>query len=444
MGPESGLSIGTEAGVEEYQEPTEEAQAPSERLHDLLSHTPAELQAASREDVEAFEEQLVASMKENGFSAKTFARTAENFPAPLQRKLRNPQVVLENTLSHINDLRRLCRERFAREQAEFERQERERLRQQQEQEWEETVRQQALQKEEEYREAYATMQKAEAYGETAFTDWLYSRQPRDAAGRPQELAPGDQALVDRVEASIRGQSEKSRDFIELTSRLERGFALWLQEYEIFGQDILEVAGPVTKLDDISRHVDVAVQHHIPEVAKGIGIDFSVTGSDVELAKKLHHTFDHPTVRLKYGTQYFLPRQELITLVLTMDVNRAKRLLQRSNFMGVYDDGNPIHQSMRKSFDDISMRFHDREIVQYTLVEEAAAQVRQQITEMESGGVSDELTADHRSLLRHLEQLLEDRKSLRDMANAEVEKESVKHVYRTRDSYFIEQVASAAA
>lgn len=421
-----------------------EPTTPIDRLHSILSRPFAELKEATLEEIQAHERSLVDIMRTNDFSANLFLDIAAKFPAPLQKKLKDPMVVREQTLSHIVDLRRLCHERFAKEQAAFEKSERERRRSLIEQQQRRILDQQTLKLESEQREAWNVLQRADEYGEQRFQEWDDQRQAVDGRRQPRKIHPDHQALVDRIEARARQQKEAGRNFHEVMARMERAFGDWLSEYEIFGADVVTKAGPVNKFDDITKHVDDGVAHSIPGVKKKLGIDFSVNGNDIDLARKLKHGIEHPIERVSYNTVNFSTVDEFIPIVLTLDDDRAERLMRQSNFRAVIDPKNPIHQQMAESFSAVSARFHDREILQYTIVEEALEQVRFQLEEMERRQLSPEFLTDHRALVAYLEDILEKRKDLRDVANAEVEKETVRAVYRTRDRDFIRSAATSVA
>lgn len=421
-----------------------EPQTPADRLHDVLAKPYAELKEASLEEVRSYEQALLDVMHANTFSARSFAQIAESFRPALQKKLKDPAVVQENTLSHIVDLRRLCHERFAKEQAEFEKQERLRIGVEAELERQRVLNEQSLKQESEQREAWNILQRADEYGEQQFADWNDQRIAVDNRGKPREIHDDHRALVDKIEARARQQKLEGRNFHEVTARMERGFGDWLDEYDVFGKDVVTRVAPVHKYDDITKHIDDGVVHTIPGVRKKLGIDFSVNGYDTDLARKLNHGIETPIERITYGTVNFGPADEFIPIVLTLDDNRAQRLLRRSNFEAVMDSENPVHRQMAESFATISEQYHDREILQYTIVEEALEQVRFQLEEMQRRQLSPEYLADHQALVTYLEQLLAERKNLRDVANAEVEKETVKAVYRTRDRDFIRAVVPVAA
>lgn len=433
--------------VTDEDEELPEQVSPSTHLHQLLATPMSELAALPLEEVQAYEAELVATMHENGHSAKTFVETLEKFPPPLKKKLTRNGIQAGNVIDQIGILRQFCHEKFRQEQLAFEKAERERIAAEaaaaNQKQLEKHLEALKLREEAERAEAQTLIQNAHEYGEQQFAAWDLLRQPLDQRGNPRELHPEDQALVDKIEAKQREKFAAGRTFSKTTARMEQSFAGWLMTYEIFGTGVVEEVGPVAKFDDVSHHIDVGVHHHIPGVERGLAIDFTINGNDVDLARKLNHGFDERVVRNKYATQKFAQGENFIPIVIALDDHRARRLMYQTNIAAVARPENPIHRQMVQGTNLEARMHHDQEILQYTVVEEALEQIRFQLSLMEQEGVNERFMSDHRTLVKYFEELLEKRKDLRDIATTEAEKPGVQRIYRVRDPAFIRSVAAAA-
>ncbi len=423
MNPEMGLAP-------EMEEAPEIEEQPARTLPELMTIKTVDLSSMSLEELEGFETELQQQLESQGKKARSFAEYAENLPAGIQRKLKKPEGRQELMASYLdtrlNILRQDARQAASAQPDHFRGPV-------------ELVQEAPIEFRVEDR-LQGVFREAEKFSEQGFQDWTRRALPVDARGHARDYFPDDQRLIDAVQGTKYEQSTEEKEFSDMTARYEVGFARSLQHFDALdvGQNLM--VAPPSEFDDVARHVDVMASFKLNETAEPIhiGIDFTITRSDIDQAKKLKRNIVEPLRRVKYGTAEVAAGTEFIPVVVAVDRERADRLTKFFGLEDVPDQSSQAYRDLHEVFSQELERYHDQAVMQFEVVREIEAQVRYQRGVLAERGVTE--LGSYDALLAHLTGILEKRKGLQSQSREETERDTVRDVYRLSDQRFIRSAA----
>lgn len=277
---------------------------------------------------------------------------------------------------------------------------------------------------------------ARRIAEESFSAWTAARQPRDEHGRPTALSPRDGEYVAKMEERFRMKGRTS----EKGSRLEVGFFRWLDQAHVFGPQATVEVHPATRYDDLKNGVDGLVLVTIPDAERGsrtipIGVDFTFSGNEMDLAWKLSRVQGEPVARMKYGAEGFPAQQRFLRAVVSVDEARMQRMTQHL-FLSEAARQFPQGASAKSKGDALLAKYQDHDVFMAQVTDELREQLAWGREVLIQQGHPEADLGDHDAILAYLDQLREDRKDLHERARAEVASEGVGAYYRTQDAQFI--------
>lgn len=403
----------------------EESEITSIRTREDFLHTSVqEIRAMSPEELERFHDQLLPHLGKPEKPSGGFSEYVSKLPAGKQRQMSKPAIrseylrgYLEARISALRSVDQVTAQRRAQEERKDSLDER-------------------LSREDLF------IHEAESRIEARFVDWNLARQVIDQGGRPSSLHPEDQAFVEKIEQQQDAEREAGNEFGDITARLEVGFADGLKRMQTFGDDADVRVDPSSKFDDFARGVDMIARirpGHMPNQEIILGIDFTITNSDADIAKKLRRNVHHPVRTTRYGTRDVPKALQYFPVVLSVDRKRAERITRHEAIIMTAKEQAGGKHFVDDSTADIE-RYHDAAVFQYAVLEEAIAQLNVQAESLADRGVNTETQEQYEAAITYLESVLADRKNLQALAGLETSQE--KSVYRVADTAFIRSVSEA--
>lgn len=407
-------------------EPSEELKAPTARTLEELSHLSVhDVRTMNANELERLHDELVPHLSKSGQPSGGFSEYAEKLPPLKQKQLVNPAIraeylrgYLEGRLAtirsrqHINTQHQQEQTRVATIQARSERENR-------------------------------FLEAADRRIEGTFADWNESREVVDTKGRPQSLYPDDQVFVTAIDRQRKAERDNLDEFFDLTDRYEVGFAQGLDRFRVFGDDAEVVIQPSSKYDDYARGIDMIVRirpqgDDDKEIV--LGIDFTITSSDLEVAKKLRRNLRHPLRSTKYSTREIPKGLNYLPVVLAVDRRRAERITRHEAFIETAKTTKGGEALVQSSTESVA-NYHDQAVFQYAILEEAIAQLHVQQEGLAERGMNEATQGQYNTAITHLESILEQRKNLQPLSGLETMQE--KAVYRVADEDFIRSARESA-
>lgn len=251
-------------------------------------------------------------------------------------------------------------------------------------------------------------------------EWQTLRSPRNRHHQETDFNPADVKRVAGMEAKaaedVRVAHEKGdRAWHEITSELEVSFFHMVAESGVFGPDVKVRVSPVTKHGDYFQQVDAMLMLEIPEDQTtsrqiDVAVDFSISNSREELAKKLHQTVTEPFVTMEYGSPMVPQGTHAIRSVLALDRDRATRMADRYYLeKAATADGVAPIPNLEKARTQAE-RWQDDYVFTSQIVDAMRAQQTEQLAELREKHVPEEMLDDVIFLLEHLDRLAAERES----------------------------------